>query len=323
MTEAIIMQEASTIGDRVDAVRGFNRFWTRQIGALGSSHLETPYSLTEARVIFELAQRGSTEVADLRRDLELDAGYLSRILAQFKASKLITAEASESDARRQIVRLTAKGRRAFDDLNARAAEETSTVLGKLTEEEQRRIVGAMAAIRSVLEAPAGSRSSACVLRPPGPGDLGWVVQRHGALYAQEYRWDETFEALVARIVSDYVERRDPKKDNAWIAEVDGEPVGCVFCVRKSAKVAQLRLLLMEPRARGMGIGARLVDACVRFARLAGYEQMVLWTNHPLRAARRLYERAGFELVGEEKHHSFGHDLVGQNFALDLRGKAQG
>jgi DNA-binding MarR family transcriptional regulator/GNAT superfamily N-acetyltransferase len=305
----------NVLEERVNTVRAFNRFWTKEIGVLGSSFLQTPYSLTEARVIFELAQKQATEVADLRRRLELDAGYLSRILGQFKTSKLITAEASESDARRQIVRLTNKGRRVFEDLNARSAQEVRTILGRLTEDDQRRLVGAMTSMRRVLDGPKASRSY--VLRPLGPGDLGWVVQRHGALYAQEYRWDETFEALVARIVADYVEQRDPRKDNAWIAEVDDEPVGCVFCVKKDAQVAQLRLLLMEPRARGMGIGTRLVDECIRFARRAGYKRMVLWTNHPLRAARRIYERAGFKLVAEEKHRSFGHDLVGQSFSLTL------
>ncbi len=303
------------VEERVNTVRSFNRFWTKQIGVLGAGLLETQSSLTEARVLFELAQRAVTAVADLRGELDLDAGYLSRILAHFKTGKLITTEASESDARRQVVRLTAKGRRTFDSLNARSAGEIRSILRRLTEEEQRRLVGAMGSIRRVLEEK--PKSSAYVLRPLGPGDLGWVVQRHGALYAQEYAWDETFEALVARIVSDYVEQHDPRKDNAWIAEVDGAPAGCVFCVKKDAKVAQLRLLLTEPRARGLGVGTRLVAECIRFARRAGYERMVLWTNHPLKAARRIYERAGFELVEEEKHHSFAHDLVGQNFSLTL------
>jgi DNA-binding MarR family transcriptional regulator/GNAT superfamily N-acetyltransferase len=301
--------------ERVNTVRSFNRFWTKQIGILGAGLLETRFSLTEARVLFELAQREATEVAVLRGDLDLDAGYLSRILAHFKTAKLITTETSEADARRQVVRLAAKGRRAFDSLNARSAEEVRSILGRLTEEDQRRLVGAMGSIRRVMDGT--PRSNSCVLRPLGPGDLGWVVQRHGALYAQEYAWDETFEALVARIVSDYVEQRDPKKDNAWIAEVDGEAVGCVFCVKKDGKVAQLRLLLLDPRVRGMGIGTRLVDECIRFARRAGYERMVLWTNHPLKAARRIYERAGFQLVEEERHHSFGHDLLGQSFSLTL------
>jgi DNA-binding MarR family transcriptional regulator/GNAT superfamily N-acetyltransferase len=301
--------------DRVHAVRAFNRFWTKQIGVLGAGLLHTPYSLTEARVLFELAQRETTAVADLRRDLDLDAGYLSRILAQFRAARLITAEPSPDDGRRQVVGLTGKGRRVFETLDARSAQDVAATLGRLSEEEQQRLVAAMGRIRRALDGEPASTAS--VLRPLGPGDLGWVVHRHGVLYAQEYGWDETFEALVARIVADYAERRDSRRESAWIAELEGEPVGCVFCVKKTRKVAQLRLLLIEPRARGRGLGTRLVDECVRFARRAGYEQMVLWTNHPLKAARRIYERAGFELVGEEKHHSFGHDLVGQSFALSL------
>ena len=303
--------------EQVDAVRAFNRFWTREIGVLGSGFLRTHYSLTEARVLFELGQREATEVADLRRSLELDAGYLSRMLGRFRASKLVTAEASEADARRQVVRLTARGRRAAKLLNERSAREIGSILEKLPSDDRRRLVGAMGSIRRALEGQA--RPASCVLRPPGPGDLGWVVQRHGALYAAEYGWNEEFEALVAKIVAEYVERRDARWDSAWIAEIDGEPAGCVFCVKKDARVAQLRLLLTEPRARGAGVGTRLVDECVRFARRAGYERLTLWTNHPLQAARRLYERAGFELVEEKRHRSFGHDLVGQTFALSLRG----
>jgi DNA-binding MarR family transcriptional regulator/GNAT superfamily N-acetyltransferase len=303
--------------DHVSAVRAFNRFWTKQIGALGSGLLGTRFSLTEARVIFELAQKPTTEVADLRRELGLDPGYLSRILGQFRTSRLVATETSESDGRRQIVRLTSKGRVAFDDLNARSSDEVRAILGRLTDEDQQRLVNAMSSIHRVLEgAPA---SSSCTLRSLGPGDLGWVVQRHGVLYAQEYGWDETFESLVARIVSDYGEHRDPRRESAWIAEIDREPVGCVFCVKKTARIARLRLLLVEPRARGMGVGSRLVDECIRFARRAGYRRIVLWTNHPLRAARRIYERAGFKLIEEQRHRSFGHDLVGQNFSLDLAG----
>ena len=301
--------------ERVEAIRAFNRFWTKRIGVLGAGLLATPYSLTEARVLFELAQRGATEVADLRRALDLDAGYVSRILASFKSSKLVATEPSPADARKQIVRLTAKGERAFASLDARSATEVAGMLAGLTDEEQRRLVGAMESVRCVLGGV--PRRSTVVLRPLGPGDLGWVVERHGALYAQEHGWDDTFEALVARVVADYVERRDPRKDNAWIAEVDGERAGCIFCVKKDAKTAQLRLLLTEPRARGLGIGTSLVEECIRFARRAGYAKMVLWTNHPLVAARRIYERAGFALVKEDAHRSFGHDLVGQTFELDL------
>jgi len=242
-------------------------------------------------------------------------GYLSRILARFEADGLALRERSAADGRRQVIRLTEQGRAAFETLNARSAEEIGALLSRLSEEDQRRLVGAMEVIRDVLEQH--PRPESYLLRPLRPGDLGWVVHRHGVLYAEEYGWDDTFEALVARIVAEYVEHRDPQRENAWIAEVDGEPVGCVFCVKKDEQVAQLRILLVEPTARGLGIGARLVEECMRFARRAGYEEIMLWTNDVLEDARRIYERAGFELVEEEKHHSFGHDLVGQNWSRKL------
>lgn len=224
-------------------------------------------------------------------------------------------ERSPSDGRRRAIRLTERGREAFETLDSRSATEIRDLLRPLTDEEQRRLVEAMETVRGILEDARERRRFS--LRPLRPGDLGWVVQRHGALYAEEYGLDDTFEALVARIVADYVESRDSRRERAWIAEVDEVPVGCVFCVAKEEHVAQLRLLLVEPDARGLGAGARLVEECVSFARAAGYGQLVLWTNDVLVAARRLYERAGFELVGEEEHHSFGRDLVGQNWLLEL------
>ena len=312
---ASVAFETETTSDQVATMRAFNRFYTNVIGVLREGLVSTPYSLTEARVIFELAQQDETEVADLRRKLAIDAGYLSRILGRLEADGLATRKRSSSDGRRQIIRLTAAGRKAFATLDARSAEEVGDLLSRLTAEEQRRLVGAMRVIRRILDrsAPTGL----VVLRPPEPGDFGWVVHRHGALYASEYGWDETFEALVARIVADFVDNRDSRREAAWIAEVDGERVGCIFCARKDERVAQLRLLLVEPRVRGLGIGTRLVDECMRFARRAGYEEMMLWTNDVLDDARRIYERAGFELVEEEKHHSFGQDLVGQNWRIRL------
>jgi DNA-binding MarR family transcriptional regulator/GNAT superfamily N-acetyltransferase len=300
---------------RVAAVRGFNRFYTNIIGVLGEGLLRTPYSLAEARVIFELAQRDRTEVTELRRSLDLDAGYLSRILARFAADGLITRERSTSDGRRQIVALSDSGRAAFSVLDSRSAEDVGALLGRLTAEQQRRLIGAMETIRDLLGAT--PKPPAVELRPLAPGDVGWVVHRHGVLYAEEYEWDETFEALVARILADYVDNRDPRRESAWIAEVDGAPVGCVFCMRHDEETAQLRLLLVEPGARGSGVGGRLVEECIRFARQAGYRRMMLWTNDVLTDARRLYERAGFTLAKEEKHHSYGHDLVGQDWWLDL------
>lgn len=301
--------------EHIATVRAFNRFYTNLIGVLREGLLQSPYSLTEARVIFELAQREATEVAEVRAALDIDGGYLSRMLARFDADGLIMRERSVLDARRQVIRLTQPGRQAFAMLDARSAQEIRHLLARLEDEERRRLVGAMGTIREILEGRAPRERF--LLRAPRPGDFGWVVQRHGVLYAQEYGWDETFEALVARIVADYLDGRDPRRERAWIAEVDGDPVGCVFCVRSDGRVAQLRLLLVEPSARGMGIGVRLVDECLRFARQAGYDEMMLWTNDVLSQARRIYDRAGFALVAQEPHHSFGRDLVGQNWSLTL------
>ena len=301
--------------DRVAAVRAFNRFYTGRIGVLGEGLLRTPHSLTEARVLYELGQRDALDVADLRRELAIDAGYLSRLLARLEDHRLVTRERSSSDARRQRVGLTDEGAAAAAELDRRSADEIAALLAGLGEERERRLVAAMGVIRDVLDD--ASPPEAFVLRPPRPGDYGWIVHRHGVRYAEEYGWDETMEALVARIVADYVERADHRREAAWIAEIDGEPVGCVLCVRKTDAVAQLRLLLVEPRARGHGIGARLIEECLRFGRRAGYEEITLWTNDVLHEARRLYERAGFELVESAPHHSFGHDLVEQTWARDL------
>jgi DNA-binding MarR family transcriptional regulator/GNAT superfamily N-acetyltransferase len=301
--------------DRVAALRAFNRFWTKETGALAPRLLESPYSLTEARTLFELAQHEETEVADLRRSLEIDAGYLSRIVARFRARGLVETGPSDADGRRQVVRLTPAGREAYEELDARSAAQAAAILEPLPEEAQQRLVTSMETIARLLGAPRSGGSY--VLRPPRPGDLGWVVQRHGAVYAAEHAFDETFEAAVARIVADYVDRRDPVREQGWIAEVDGRPAGSVFCMRKTSRVAQLRLLLVEPEARGLGIGTRLVDECVRFARRNGYRRMTLWTTDILRDARRLYERAGFEVVEAQPQAIFGRDVVAETWELDL------
>ena len=301
--------------DRVAAVRAFNRFYTGRIGVLGEGLLRTPHSLTEARVLYELGQRDALDVADLRRELAIDAGYLSRLLARLEDHRLVTRERSSSDARRQRVGLTDEGAAAAAELDRRSADEIAALLAGLGEERERRLVAAMGVIRDVLDD--ASPQEAFVLRPPRPGDYGWIVHRHGVRYAEEYGWDETMEALVARIVADYVERADHRREAAWIAEIDGEPVGCVLCVRKTDAVAQLRLLLVEPRARGRGLGARLIEECLRFGRRAGYEEITLWTNDVLHDARRLYERAGFVLVESGPHHSFGHDLIEQTWSRRL------
>jgi DNA-binding MarR family transcriptional regulator/GNAT superfamily N-acetyltransferase len=301
--------------ERVTAIRSFNRFYTRVLGLLSEGLLQTPYSLTEARVVFELAKGDTMEVVELRRGLGLDAGHLSRVLGRLESEGLVTRSRSQADARRQRASLTTQGRKAFRNLDRRSATEIRSLLRPLSDEEQGRLVAAMTTIRRLLEG--SPRPPSYVLRPPRAGDFGWVVNRHGVVYAQEYGWDQSFEALVARIVADYVDRRNPTREAAWIAEVDGEPAGCVFCVRKDESTAQLRLMLVEPWARGMGIGTRLCQECIRFARSVGYDHMMLWTNDVLVDARRIYQRLGFTVGEEEIHHSFGHDLVGQNWWLKL------
>ena len=301
--------------ERVAAVRGFNRFYTNAIGALREGLLDSPYSLTEARLIFELAQVERMDVVDLRRSLDIDAGYLSRILARFERAGLVTRERSERDARRQVIRLARRGRSAFKMLDSRSAKETGALLGRHDPDEQRRLVDAMRTISGILGDEVALPPA--TLRAPRSGDYGWVVERHGAIYATEYGWDETFEALVARIVADFIDERDASREAAWIADLGGSPAGCVFCVKREAAVAQLRLLLVEPTARGRGIGAALVNECVAFARRAGYERMMLWTNDVLVDARRIYERAGFVLAEEHGHRAFGHDLVSQDWWLTL------
>ena len=303
--------------DEVHAVRAFNRFWTQQIGLLQAGLVDTPWSLTEARVLFELAQHEATDLADLRRTLQLDAGYLTRIVGRLKDAGLVTAERSADDGRRQVIRLTDKGRAEFGTLDGRSSEATAALLDGLPVADRRRLVAAMGTIEDTLAPRSDRRPRAYLLREPGPGDLGWMVQRNAAVYAAEYGWDQSYEALVARIVADFGPHRDPACERAWIAEVDGEPAGCVLCVRRDDETAQLRILLVDPAVRGLGIGARLVEECIRFARAAGYRSMVRRTNDVLVSARRIYEAAGFALTDEEPHHSFGHDLVGQTWRLDL------
>jgi DNA-binding MarR family transcriptional regulator/GNAT superfamily N-acetyltransferase len=299
----------------VAAVRAFNRFYTNLIGLLRGKYLSTPYSLTEARLLFELGQRDASEVSDLRRAVDIDAGYLSRILTRFESDGLITRARSAADGRRQVIRLTATGRAAVAGLDARSARQTSDMLASVRDDDRRRLLDAMSVITGVLTG--SPRPRGYLIRSPRPGDMGWVVQRNAALYAEEFGWDASYEALVARIVADYVDHRDPEAEAAWIAEVDGTPAGCVFCVRENATTARLRLLLVEPWARGLGIGARLVEEVLRFARRAGYSGITLWTNDVLADARRIYQRAGFTLDGESRHHSFGQDLVGQNWSRRL------
>ncbi len=306
----------SDFDQRVAAVRRFNRFYTKQIGVLHEGLLRSPFSLTEARVLYELAQREKPTATELGRELALDAGYLSRILHGFKKRGLIDKKADEADGRQSLLWLTAQGKEAFATLNARSRHEIGTMLSDLPAAEQSRLIGAMHTIEELLGAQPEQKAP-YLLRPHQSGDMGWVVHRHGVLYAQEYGWDEQFEALVASIVAQFIQRYDSKRERCWIAEKDGENVGSVFLVKQSKTVAKLRLLLVEPKARGLGIGRRLVSECVRFARHVGYRTITLWTNSVLHAARHIYEETGFRLVHEEPHHSFGHDLLGETWELKL------
>jgi len=304
------------LGSSIDAVRRFNRIFTRRIGVLREGLLHSRYSLTEARVLFELAHREDTSASDLSRELGLDPGYLSRTLARLEEQGLVDRVRSENDGRRRLLSLTSAGQDAFAMLDGRSREEVAEMLGGLSEGDRHRLLEAMGTIEGILQRDF-KFSEPFVLRAHEPGDVGWVVHRHGVLYAREYGWDESFEALVARIVADFIEGYDPAKERCWIAEMGGERVGCVFVVRASEPVAKLRLLLVEPEARGLGLGNRLVEECIRFARGRGYEKLTLWTNSVLDDARHIYEEHGFVLVGEEEHHSFGHDLVGQTWELAL------
>lgn len=302
--------------EQVDLVRGFNRFYTRQIGLLREGLLKTPYSLTQARVLYELGTRPGLSSTDLVRELDLDPGYVSRLLRAFEKQGLIQRTISKDDRRVSRLAPTAKGRAEFQRLNRRSQAEIDQMLSPMSAPQRRRLADSMTTIRWLLDPPSAG-DPAFTVRTHKPGDIGWVVARHGALYAQEYGWDGTFEALVAKIAGGFLERFDPQRERCWIAERHGEPIGSVFLVRQSKTVGKLRLLLVEPAARGLGVGSRLVDDCIAFARLAGYRRLTLWTNDVLHAARRIYERAGFRLVREEKHHSFGHDLVGQFWELAL------
>jgi len=312
-----VAAEASSVaGQRIAAVRQFTRFYTKHIGVLREGLHESPFSLTQARVLYELAHRTAPTAADIARDLGLDAAYLSRILRAFAQRGLIARTRSDKDARQTHLSLTPAGREAFAPLDRGSHQEVAAMLAPLSAGAQARLIAAMGTIEQLLgkdtrEAPP------YLLRPHQPGDMGWVVGRHGALYAQEYRWNMEFEALVADIVAAFIRNFEERRERCWIAEVDGAPVGSVFLVKQSDDVAKLRLLLVEPQARGLGIGARLVSECIRFARITGYRTLTLWTNDVLIAARRIYQAAGFRLVQEEKHRSFGHDLVGQNWEMEL------
>jgi len=304
----------------VSAIRGFNRFYTRKIGVVDGV-ASNPFSLAEARVLYELAHREQPTATDIRKELGLDAGYMSRILREFERRKLVTRERSKTDERQRFLSLTAKGREAFAPLDERSNRDVAAMLKKLSPTERKQLVDAVRTVGRLLGDKAQPRTP-YLLRQHQPGDMGWIVHRQAILYAEEYGWDGTYEALAAEIVAQFIKNYDPKCERCWIAEKDGERVGAVFVAKASGETAKLRLLHVEPEVRGLGIGKRLVDECVRFARQAGYQKMTLWTQDILHAARHLYKQAGFRIVREEQHHSFGKDLTAETWELDLRTTAR-
>jgi DNA-binding MarR family transcriptional regulator/GNAT superfamily N-acetyltransferase len=308
---------SSEINNQISSIRRFNRFYTRAIGTLQEGLLESPLSLPEARVLYEIASRNQPTASEIAAALKMDLGYLSRILSTFTARKLIIRKTSPNDARQTLLSLTKAGQQQFATLDRRSNHQIKQMVQPFTPEQRSRLVAAMNSIESLLgDTPS---PEPYILRPHRPGDIGWVVARHGALYAQEYGWDQRFEALVARITADFIDHFDPQRERCWIADRSGESLGCVFLVKdpKLTDTARLRLLLVEPGARGLGLGRTLIQECTHFARQAGYRKITLWTNSVLDAARHLYQREGYRLVSEEPHRSFGKNLVGQHWELPL------
>jgi DNA-binding MarR family transcriptional regulator/N-acetylglutamate synthase-like GNAT family acetyltransferase len=297
----------------VEAVRRFNRFYTRRIGVLQDRSLYEPYSLAEARVLYELGHRADSTAVALVRELGLDAGYLSRILKAFARRGLVSAGRAPGDARRRPLTLTAAGRKACAGLEVRSRKEVGAMIGRLPAPAQSRLAGVMKEMETLLEETPRPVS----LRAHRPGDIGWVVHRHGALYFREYGWDQRFEALVAGIAKDFIDNLDPQRERCWIAEIAGKPIGSVFVVKQNRTTAKLRLLLVEPEARGRGVGKRLVSECIAFARAKGYRKLVLWTQSNLETARAIYKAAGFQRTRQERHRSFGYDLTGEYWELSL------
>ena len=305
----------SGIHKQVNAIRAFNRFYTRKIGVLDGM-ASSPFSLAEARVLFELANRRQPTATDIRKELGLDAGYMSRMLRDFERRKFVTRERSRTDERQRFLSLTSKGRSAFAPLDARSNRDVAAMLEDLSATEREQLVDSMQTVRRLLGDIAEAKAS-YLLRPHQPGDMGWIVHRQAILYADEYGWDGTYEALAAEVVAQFIKNYDPKRERAWVAEKDGERVGAVFVAKGSDQIVRLRLLHVEQQARGLGIGQRLVEECIRFARQAGYQKMTLWTQSILHAARHIYEKSGFQVVHEEKHHSFGKDLSAETWELNL------
>jgi len=303
-------------GDQIAAVRAFNRFYTRKLGVLDQQLLKSPFSLSEARVLYELAQRDNPAAKEIGIELGLDPGYLSRIIQNFDENGLITRKPLPSDRRQYRLSLTAKGRQAFARIDRSSHDEVGTMLATLSRGDGRRLIEAMATIERLLGASPASPQPA-ILRGPRPGDMGWVVQSHGWLYAGEYGFDFAFEGLVAEIAAKFLASFDASRERCWIAEIDGAPVGSVFLVRHTDDVAKLRLLLVDPAGRGQGLGRRLVAECISFAKACGYRKITLWTQSILVAARKIYQEAGFVLVATEPHRSFGQNLIGETWELEL------
>ncbi|HTL25808.1 MAG TPA: helix-turn-helix domain-containing GNAT family N-acetyltransferase [Burkholderiales bacterium] len=306
-------------GAHIEALRSFNRFYTRRIGALDEGLLNTRYTLAQARVLFELGKRKGASAGELAGALGLDPGYLSRIVQGFRSAGLVSRKKSAEDGRRATLSLTARGRRQFKTLDQRSRNEASALLATLPAASRTRLVASLADAQSMLSGEERRPAARVVIRPYRLGDIGWAIERHARVYAAEYGWNAEFEALVAKLFARFASEHDPASERCWIAELDGERAGCVFVVRneEDRSMAQLRCLLVDPTARGFGIGRKLVARCIAFARSAGYPKMMLWTNDVLVSARRIYEAAGFRLAREEPHRSFGHDLVGQFWVLDL------
>jgi DNA-binding MarR family transcriptional regulator/GNAT superfamily N-acetyltransferase len=299
----------------IAAVRAFNRFYTRKLGVLDQHLSKSPYSLSEARVLYELAHRNELAAKEIGSELGLDPGYLSRIVQSFDESGLITRKPLAADRRQFRLSLTAKGRQAFAKLDKASQDDVAAMLAPLSTAEATRLTDAMATIANLLE-PARERAPYLV-RSHRVGDMGWVTSRQGIAYAEEYGWDISYEALVAEICAQFVKSYDPSREHCWIAEIHGEPVGSVFLVKASDELARLRLLMVEKKARGLGLGRALVEQCIRGAREKGYSKMTLWTQSCLLAARGIYQQTGFRKVAEEKHHSFGVDLVGETWEMEL------
>jgi DNA-binding MarR family transcriptional regulator/GNAT superfamily N-acetyltransferase len=300
--------------DRVAAVRRFNRFYTQRIGLLREGWLDSPFSLSEARVLYEIGQRPGTTARAIGDDLGLDAGYLSRMLQRFHKDGLIDKQVSPTDGRQTLLSMTARGRKAFAPLEAHTRAQVGAMLERLAPSEQDRLVSAMGTVETLL-APESRRDF--ILREPRTGDYGWIISRHAVLYAQEYQWNEKFETLCAQIVAEFLNNFDPACERGWIAERDGEPVGSVLLAKDSPEVARLRLLLVEPSARGLGIGKALTDECIAFARACGYRRITLWTHSVLTAARHIYECAGFRLTSSEPRRSWGQDVVSEHWDMEL------